>query len=100
MAGCRIVNASLLSAKEAIDSIADSYESAGTELIDALKSAISEMEGATKDAFEKFINGDVKSFIADEEGLPGAIKGMATLLEANRMNFEKIDQEIANSIGQ
>jgi hypothetical protein len=54
------------------------------------------MQGATKDALVAFINGDVNSFVSEQ--LPSAITGMATLLEANRSNFEETDTNIANSI--
>jgi hypothetical protein len=96
MAGCRIVNANMLSAKEAIDGISTEYKTSGADFIASLTSAISEMEGATKDALEKFINDSIKPLV--EDSIPGAITGMGQLLEANRDNFEKTDQAIAESI--
>jgi len=54
------------------------------------------MEGAAKDAFKTLIDGDINNFVATD--LPGAIEGMASLLEANRDNFEKVDQQIADNI--
>ena len=92
MAGCRIVNEGVSSAVEAINGYATSYRTAGETLITSLSSAIADMEGAAKDAF----NGDINNFVATD--LPGAIEGMASLLEANRDNFEKVDQQIADNI--
>ena len=69
---------------------------AGETLITSLSSAIADMEGAAKDAFKTLIDGDINNFVATD--LPGAIEGMASLLEANRDNFEKVDQQIADNI--
>jgi hypothetical protein len=96
MADCRIVNDSVLNAVETIRSIGTNYQTEGNTLVDGLTSAISEMEGAAKDALQKFIDGDVKTFVAEQ--LPGAIAGMADLLEGNRQNFVDVDQNIADSI--
>ena len=90
MAGCRIVNEGVSSAVEAINGYATSYRTAGETLITSLSSAIADMEGAAKDAFKTLIDGDINNF--------GAIEGMASLLEANRDNFEKVDQQIADNI--
>ena len=68
MAGCRIVNQGVLT----------------------------DMEGAAKDAFQALIDKDIKEFA--ETNLPEAIKGMYTLLEENRKNFEEVDQKIADNI--
>jgi hypothetical protein len=38
----------------------------------------------------------VNQFVAID--LPAAIDGMSKLLEGNRENFEKVDQQIADSI--
>ena len=92
MAGCRIVNEGVSSAVEAING----YATAGETLITSLSSAIADMEGAAKDAFKTLIDGDINNFVATD--LPGAIEGMASLLEANRDNFEKVDQQIADNI--
>lgn len=97
MAGCRIVNANVEAAKGEIDRIQGEYQTAGTNFISDLNGAISEMEGATKDALKKFIDGDVNDFVASK--LPAAVKGMADLLEANRTNFVDVDQKIADGIG-
>ena len=88
MAGCRIVNEGVSSAVEAINGYATSYRTAGETLITSLSSAIADMEGAAKDAFKTLIDGDINNFVATD--LP--------LLEANRDNFEKVDQQIADNI--
>uniref|UniRef100_UPI003FD6C7B1 hypothetical protein n=1 Tax=Ruminococcus bicirculans (ex Wegman et al. 2014) TaxID=1160721 RepID=UPI003FD6C7B1 len=74
MAGCRIVNQGVLSALDSIVSCRSSYEKAGQTLISSLTSAISDMEGAAKDAFQDLINNKIKEFV--ETSLPEAIKGM------------------------
>lgn len=60
MAGCRIVNQGVLSALDSIESCRSSYEKAGQTLISSLTSAISDMEGAAKDAFQDLINNKIK----------------------------------------
>ena len=97
MAGCRIVNASVESARDEINRLQGEYQTAGTNFVSDLNSAISEMEGATKDALNTFINGAVNDFVATS--IPEAVKGMSDLLEANRTNFVDTDQGIADNIG-
>ena len=96
MAGCRIVNEGVSSAVDAINGYATSYRTVGETLISSLNSAIADMEGAAKDAFKALIDGDINTFVAND--LPKAIEGMATLLNANRGNFERVDQQIADNI--
>ena len=96
MAGCRIVNQGVLTALQSIESCRASYAEAGQTLISSLTSAIADMEGAAKDAFQALIDKDIKKFA--ETDLPEAIKGMHTLLEENRRNFEEVDQKIADNI--
>lgn len=104
MADCKIVNASVVNAINAIggankgqlEGIAKKYETAGTELMDALEAAIAQMEGETKDALKKFFDTDVKQFVVTD--LLAAINGLSVLLEANRSNFEDVDKKIAESI--
>lgn len=96
MADCRIVDAAVQNAVSEIAEISRSYKTDGQALIDALTSAISAMEGETKDALQKFFTTDVQKFVTED--LPGAIEGMSKLLEANRENFEKVDRQIAESI--
>lgn len=96
MAGCRIVNEGVTSAVDAINGYATSYRTAGETLISSLNSAIADMEGAAKDAFQDLIDKNIQEFA--ETSLPGAIESMASLLEANRDNFEKVDQQIADNI--
>ena len=103
MAGCRIVNQAMIDAKDSIDQIASEYDQAGSSLIASLTSALSEMQGAAKESlFENFIDTALKSFVQGlEEGaqsLPATLKGMASLLEANRTNFVEVDSQIATSI--
>ena len=52
MAGCRIVNAGMLSAVQAIADISKQYKAAGEAFIRDFNNAINEMEGATKDALK------------------------------------------------
>ena len=96
MAGCRIVNIAMESAKTNIDTIKTSYTTAGETFIQDLNNAIAEMEGEAKDALKKFIDHDVQKFVVED--LPGALDGMSQLLEANRTNFVDVDLQIANSI--
>jgi uncharacterized protein YukE len=96
MASCRIVNANVEAAVEAINTISGEYGTAGTDFVSDLNNAIAEMEGEAKDAFKSFIDKDVNEFVATQ--LPEAIAGMASLLEANRQNFQDVDQKLATSI--
>ena len=96
MADCRIVNAGVVTAVNNIKEISNSYKTDGQAFIDALTSAISAMEGETKDALQKFFTTDVQKFVTED--LPNAINGMSELLEANRKNVEDVDLQIANSI--
>jgi uncharacterized protein YukE len=96
MASCRIVNANVEAAVEAINTLSKEYSTAGTDFISDLNNAIAEMEGEAKDAFKSFIDKDVNEFVATQ--LPEAITGMASLLEANRQNFLDVDQKLATSI--
>lgn len=96
MAGCRIVNQGVETARDEIKTIAKEYRTLGEDFIKDLNSAIAEMEGETKDALKKFIDTDVNTFVAND--LPDALEGMAELLEANRTNFVDVDQKIADSI--
>ncbi len=96
MAGCRIVNQNVTDAVTKITTLSQSYKTAGEEFVKNLNSAIAEMEGEAKDALKTFIDGDVNTYVVTD--LPGAIKGMSDLLEANRSNFESVDKQIANSI--
>ena len=96
MAGCRIVNQSVADAVAEISRLATEYETAGENFVQDLYSAIADMEGDAKDAIKKFIDTDVKNFVATD--LPAALRGMSDLLEANRSNFEEVDKKIADSI--
>lgn len=104
MADCRIENASVLTAIDniggktqgSLEGIAKEYKDAGDAFVEALTTAISTMEGETKDALNNFFTTDVKSFVTED--LPNAINSMSVLLEANRDNFEKVDKQIAESI--
>lgn len=96
MAGCRIVNQSLVDAVAAIKASSEKYRTTGEALVKDLNSAIAEMEGEAKDALKKFIDNDVNQFVATD--LPSAVQGMSDLLSANRENFESVDKQIADSI--
>ena len=104
MADCKIVNAKVQAAVNAIggatsgtlEGVAKQYQTAGATLMEALRAAISSMEGATKDALDAFLSKDVEPFVATD--LPTSINSLSALLEANRSNFEQVDQQIADSI--
>lgn len=99
MADCKIVKASVETAVENINNYAGEYVNAGTEFESAFKAAIAEMEGDSKDAMVELFDKSYKTFVtSDTEGLPAMIKGLASLLDGNRDNFEKIDDQIAQSI--
>lgn len=96
MAGCRIVNQSVIDAVSTIKEISQSYRTAGEEFVQSLNNALAEMEGETKDALKSFIDSDVNTFVVQD--LPKALEGMAELLEANRTNFVDVDKQIADNI--
>lgn len=96
MADCRIVNKGVADSVKNIEEISNSYRSDGQAFIDALTSAISAMEGETKDALQKFFTTDVQKFVTED--IPTALQGMSKLLDANRQNFEDVDRQIAESI--
>lgn len=97
MADCKIVDASVKAAVSDISTISGSFKTDGDAFVSALTAAISAMEGETKDALLKFFTTDVTTFFV--ESLPSAIQSMSDLLEGNRDNFEKVDLQIAGSIG-
>ena len=97
MAACRIVYASVDSAVQAIGTSQQNLKTAGDNFVTAFKSAIAEMEGASKDALSEFFKNSVEPFATDS--LPSAVKGMQDLLQANLTNFVDVDQQIASSIG-
>ena len=96
MAGCRIVNEALENAAREIAEYSKEYKSAGDDFVRDFKAAIAEMEGAAKDALLEFFNNQAAPLVT--ESVPQAIDGMSQLLEANRSNFAKVDQQIADSI--
>ena len=96
MAACRIVYSAVDAAIGQIETAKGAYDTAADTFISAFHSAIAEMEGAAKDALLDFFDKDVTEYI--QTSLPGAVDGMKTLLKANLDNFEKVDQQIANSI--
>lgn len=99
MADCKIVNEKVSAAVTAIQGLAKEYSQAGTDFETAFMNAIADMEGDAKDAMVELFNKSYKKFVSDmKEGLPGMIDGMASLLEGNRDNFEKVDDQIAKSI--
>lgn len=99
MADCKIVNENVKTAVDNINTLAGEYAEAGTAFETAFKNALSEMEGDSKDAMIELFDNSYKTFVtSDTEGLPAMIKGMASLLEGNRKNFEDVDDQIAQSI--
>ena len=99
MADCKIVNEKVANTVSTIQTLATEYAQAGTDFETAFMSAISEMEGDSKDAMVDLFNKSYKDFVTSmESGLPAMINGLASLLEGNRDNFEKVDDQIAQSI--
>lgn len=99
MADCRIVNEKVAASVTAIQNLAKEYAQAGTDFETAFMNAIAEMEGDSKDAMVELFNKSYKEFVTSlESGLPAMINGLASLLEGNRDNFEKVDDQIAQSI--
>ena len=99
MADCKIVNEKVASSVTAIQGLAKEYATAGSDFGSAFKAAIAEMEGDSKDALVELFDKSYKEFVTSmEAGLPAMINGLASLLEGNRDNFEKVDDQIAQSI--
>ncbi len=99
MANCRIINESMKSAVESIKGLAGQYANVGQTFESSFKAAIADMQGEAKDALLELFDKSYKDFVtSNESGIPGMINGMASLLEANRDNFEKVDAQIAQSI--
>ena len=99
MANCRIINESMKSAVESIKNLAGQYATVGQTFEGSFKAAIADMQGEAKDALLELFDKSYKDFVtSNESGIPGMINGMASLLEANRENFEKVDAQIAQSI--
>lgn len=99
MADCRIVDQAVKDAVKSINDLADKYETAGNNFKTAFMAAIEEMEGDAKDAMEELFKDSYEEFVTStEKGLPAMIKGLASLLEGNRQNFEDVDKQIADSI--
>ena len=96
MAGCRVVKASMDSSVKNLNDFGGQYKDAGDAFVKAFKAAIEEMEGDSKDALEEFFNTNVEGFVTTD--LPGAVNGLASLLEANATNFDDTDAKIAASI--
>ena len=96
MAGCRVVKASMDASVKNLNDFGTKYEDAGTTFVTAFKAAIEDMEGDSKDALEEFFNTNIEGFVTTD--LPGAVRGLASLLEANGTNFDATDAQIAASI--
>ena len=93
MADCKIVNDSVKTAinniggsqQGALEGIAKSYKEAGDTFIEALKTAIAEMEGETKDALQKFFTTDVQQFVTQDLDL-------CQYLGHKKLNFFKLPE--------
>ena len=82
MADCKIVNEKVANTVSTIQKLATEYAQAGTDFETAFMSAISEMEGDSKDAMVDLFNKSYKDFVTSmESGLPAMINGLASLLE-------------------
>lgn len=99
MADCKIINEKVSASVTAIQGLAKRYSQTGDTFVSEFTSAIAEMEGDSKDALLELFNNSYKDFVTSiETGLPAMINGLASLLEGNRDNFEKVDDQIAKSI--
>ncbi len=96
MAGCRIVRASVEQSVTNLNNYASQYEDAGSTLATAFKAAIDAMEGEAKDALLEFFETKIEGFVTKD--LPEAVKGLASLLDANLQNFDDVDAQLAASI--
>ncbi len=96
MAGCRVVKASMDQSVTNLNGYATQYEDAGNTFVSAFKTAIEAMEGDSKDALLEFFTNNVEGFVTKD--LPGAIRGLATLLDSNATNFDDTDAQVAASI--
>ena len=96
MAACKVVYQSVVDTVDAIAKAKEKYDSAAGDFISAFHTAISEMEGASKDALLAYFDKDITQFVQTD--LPSAIEGMRALLQANLDNFVDVDLQIANSI--
>lgn len=96
MAECRIVNAGAEEAYEKLNKIATSYNDAGGTFVADLTAAIADMEGASKDAFQDYIDVKVKELVSVDLGK--LISGLAELVEANRKSFAEVDAQLASSM--
>ena len=96
MAGCRIVKASVDTAVTNLNNYSSQYEEAANTFVSAFKSAISSMEGEAKDALLEFFETKIEGFVTSD--LPGAVKGLSTLLNENLKNFDAVDAQLAASI--
>ena len=96
MASCRVVKASMDQSVANLKGYAGQYEEAATTFVSAFKAAIDGMEGDAKDALLEFFTDKIEGFVTTD--LPGAVNGMASLLEANAQNFDDVDAQIAASI--
>lgn len=79
-----------------LNGFATQYEEAATTFVTAFKGAIEEMEGDSKDALLEFFTTNIEGFVTKD--LPDAVRGLASLLEANAQNFDDTDAQIAASI--
>jgi hypothetical protein len=79
-----------------LNGYATQYEEAATTFVTAFKAAIEAMEGDSKDALDEFFDTKVEDFVTKD--LPGAIRGLATLLDSNAKNFDETDAQVAASI--
>ena len=101
MADCKINNAAVKKAVKAIEDIQVKYKKAGTDFCSSFDSAISSMEGASKDALQKLFDDNYRNFVSSEkEGIPAMIGGFSQLLEGNRTNFKDIDSKLAESMSK
>lgn len=81
---------------KAINTLAGKYEKASQTFQTEMAKAISTWEGESKDAFEKFIKGAIKTHM--ETDIPNLVRGIATLLQNNATAMGDADSKIAQNM--
>lgn len=72
------------------------YEQAAELFLSAMKKATENWEGASKDKFITFVEGDVTTYI--KTTVPGIVEGLANMLKSNSTQMQSADHQIANQL--
>ncbi len=83
-------------AAEDIKSLGARYKTASDNLNASFTEAVTNWEGASRDALLKFVSGPVTEYTG--ETIPKLLDGLAELLIANAKQMEDADQQIADNI--